>query len=145
MKPVSLQGLIINSSSPFETEKAGEDFALKLTESKKGVVALYGDLGAGKTCFFKGVAKGFGIQGTVNSPTFSIINCYQGRKLPIFHIDAYRLKSAEEIINIGFEDYVTDGICFIEWPERIESLLPKSVIRVRFKIENETERTITIE
>jgi tRNA threonylcarbamoyladenosine biosynthesis protein TsaE len=136
---------IINSRSPFETEKAGEDFASNLTESKNLLVALYGDIGAGKTCFFKGVAKGFGIQGTVNSPTFSIINCYQGKKLPIFHIDAYRLKGHEEILNIGFEDYVSDGICFIEWPERIESLLPKSVIKVRFNIDNETERTITIE
>ena len=132
------------SASTDETEKAGEDFAGLISGMKSGVVALYGDLGAGKTCFVKGVARGFGIASTVNSPTFSIINCYEGIGSQLYHIDAYRLKNSEEILNIGYEDYVSEGICLIEWPEMIEKILPKNAIRIRFSIESETDRTIRV-
>ncbi|MBL8027588.1 MAG: tRNA (adenosine(37)-N6)-threonylcarbamoyltransferase complex ATPase subunit type 1 TsaE [Fibrobacteres bacterium] len=137
--------MVYKSSSVGETMDAGEDFAKKIAGMNAGIVALYGDLGAGKTCFVKGIAKGFGIAETVNSPTFSIINCYKNGGQQLYHIDAYRLKSAAEILNIGFEDYVSEGICLIEWPEQIEPLISKTAVKVRFTIESETTRTIKVE
>ncbi len=138
-------GITFTTNSPAATEQVGEAFGKLVLESgNKQAVALYGDLGAGKTCFVKGVARALGVTGTVNSPTFSIINSYFG-KVTFFHIDAYRLKEPGEILAIGFEDYVEEGICFIEWPEKIGSLLPKSAIKIKFLIESETTRKIIVE
>ena len=132
------------SDSPEDTEKAGREFALSLGD-KNAVVALYGELGAGKSCFVRGAAVSLGVSDRVSSPTFSIINCYSGKKA-VYHMDAYRLKSASEILRIGFEDYVADdSVCFIEWPGRIESLLPEGTIKVRFTIKGETAREISVE
>jgi len=122
----------------------GEKFAALIRVSENPVIALYGDLGAGKTSFVKGMARGLGITSVVNSPTFSIINCYYG-SINLFHMDAYRLKKPEDVLTIGFEDYVGNGICVIEWPERIEPLLPKKTIRMKFSVESETTRKIIME
>jgi len=96
------------------------------------VVALYGTLGAGKTQFVKGFCAACGIPAeTVNSPTFTLINEYKGEAWPIFHMDAYRIERVEEFINLGVEEYFYGGgICLVEWPERIEPLLPRHTLRL---------------
>jgi tRNA threonylcarbamoyladenosine biosynthesis protein TsaE len=98
------------------------------------VVAFYGDLGAGKTTMIKGFARGLGVQETVKSPSFVIITEYSGR-LPVYHIDLYRLESPEQFIEIGLESYLQgEGVCLIEWAERAENLLPPATIRIRLSI-----------
>jgi tRNA threonylcarbamoyladenosine biosynthesis protein TsaE len=98
------------------------------------VVAFYGDLGTGKTTMIKGFARGLGVQETVKSPSFVIITEYQGR-LPVYHIDLYRLKSTAELIEIGLEFYLHgDGVCLIEWADRAESFLPPNTIRIRLSL-----------
>jgi tRNA threonylcarbamoyladenosine biosynthesis protein TsaE len=132
------------SHSVEETIAFGRQFARDLEAGD--VVALQGGLGAGKTHFVKGIAEAFGIdQALVHSPTFSIINEYEG-SLPICHFDCYRLKSVREAEEIGAEEYFYDdaGICLIEWPERIESLLPFNTHRIYFKISGLNKREIYI-
>lgn len=103
------------------------------------IFAFFGELGAGKTTFIKAICASLGIQDDVTSPTFSIVNEYiknDGRRL--YHFDFYRLKSAEEAYDLGYEDYFFSGFyCFIEWPERIEELLPPNVVRVMFEVDFE--------
>lgn len=113
------------SSSEKETEAIAEEFASGLKSGD--VVCLYGDLGAGKTQFVKGFVRAFGLSGDeVNSPTFTIINEYIG-SVPIYHFDCYRLEHEEEALEIGAEEYFYgNGVCIIEWPERILSVLPDS-------------------
>ena len=132
--------MIIITGSPAETEKAGADFVSSL--SAPAVVALFGDLGAGKTCFVKGAAKKLGLAQEVNSPTYAIVNTYDGH-IRITHMDAYRLKSEDELMGIGFDDYLAaGGWLFIEWPERIQGLLPDNTVKVNFRITGEYERCI---
>ncbi len=101
------------------------------TEAKKGdVFCLSGDLGVGKTVFAKGFAHGLLIEDEITSPTFTIVNEYEGR-LKLYHFDMYRIEDEDELLNIGFDDYVFgDGVCLIEWPERIPSYLPENVINI---------------
>ena len=96
------------------------------------VFAFYGKMGAGKTTFIKAVCEAMGVQDIINSPTFAIVNEYQdGKGQPVYHFDFYRLKRASEAYDIGFEDYVDSGhVCFMEWPEIIEPLLPDDTVRV---------------
>lgn len=95
------------------------------------IFALYGDLGVGKTVFTKGFAKGLGVAEQVNSPTFTILQIYESGRLPLYHFDVYRIEEPEEMEEVGFDDYVFgSGVSLIEWPERIEELLPESTIRV---------------
>lgn len=104
------------SHSEAETEAEGR----RLGESiqSPGVIWLYGEMGAGKTAFVRGLARGLGVTGTVTSPTFAIVNEYSGR-LPLFHFDLYRLTEPEELFDIGWEDYLArNGVCAVEWPER---------------------------
>ncbi len=104
------------------------------------VVALYGDLGAGKTTIVKGFARGLGVRETVKSPSFVIITEYQG-KLPVYHIDLYRIKSPAEFTEIGLDAYLTGtGVCLVEWAERAEELLPPHTIRIRLTVLNQTRR-----
>jgi tRNA threonylcarbamoyladenosine biosynthesis protein TsaE len=134
----------IISHSEEETIEAGKRFSLKL---KKGdVVALHGDLGAGKTRFVKGISLGLGIKELVASPTFVVVNEHHGGRIPLYHFDFYRLKSINEIDEIGFEEYVFgDGICVIEWAEMVQQKLPSQRYEVRFSLGNsENERNITI-
>jgi len=108
------------------------------------VVAFYGELGSGKTTMIKGVAAGLGVTETVKSPSFVIITEYQGR-LPVYHIDLYRISSPKELDSLGLDSYLEgNGVCLIEWAERAEGLLPADSIRVRLRVER-PGRTITIE
>lgn len=97
------------------------------------VVALYGDLGSGKTVLTKGIAAALGIaKDDVSSPTFTIVNEYVAGSVPLFHFDAYRIESPEELFDLGYEDYFFgEGICVVEWADRVESLLPEHTIRLQ--------------
>ncbi len=110
------------------------------------VVAFTGDLGAGKTAFVRGLARGLGIAERVTSPTFTIVNEYEGGRLPLFHFDMYRLASSDELFDIGWEDYLArGGVCAVEWSENIEDALEESCIRVDIRRgAADNQRRITI-
>ena len=93
------------------------------------VYALIGDLGVGKTVFTKGFARGLGIDEPVSSPTFTILQIYEEGRLPLYHFDVYRIEEPEEMEEVGFDDYIYgDGVCLIEWANRIEEILPETTI-----------------
>ena len=110
------------------------------------VVAFTGDLGAGKTAFTRGLARGLGISDRVTSPTFTIVNEYEGGRLPLFHFDMYRLGSADELFDIGWEDYLRrGGVCAVEWSENMEEELDERAILVDIRRgEQDGQRVITI-
>lgn len=119
------------SNSPEETFRLGEKLG---KEAKAGdVLCLDGDLGVGKTVFTQGFAKGLGVTDYVNSPTFTIVKEYEGR-LPLYHFDMYRLGDESELLEIGYEEYFFgQGVCIIEWPERVPDLLPSESKWLRIK------------
>ena len=128
-----------------ETEAVGEALAARLEAG--AVIAYTGDLGAGKTAFTRGLARGLGWQGRVTSPTFTIVNEYEGR-IPLFHFDLYRLGGEDELFDIGWEDYLArGGVCAVEWSERVEEALPPETVRVTLRRSPESEnwRVITVE
>jgi tRNA threonylcarbamoyladenosine biosynthesis protein TsaE len=127
-----------------ETEALGAQLASRLIPGS--VLAFQGDLGAGKTAFVRGMAKALGIPGSVTSPTFTIVNEYEGGRLPLFHFDMYRLASADELFDIGWEDYLArGGICAVEWSENICEALDCDVIWVDIRRgDNDNQRIITI-
>ena len=133
------------TNGPEETEALGARLAGALEPG--AVVAFTGDLGAGKTAFVRGLARGLGIPDRVTSPTFTIVNEYDGGRLPLFHFDLYRLGCADELFDIGWEDYLAQGgVCAVEWSERMEELLEPGTIRVDLRRgEDENRRVITIE
>ena len=134
--------MTIISKSEAETEAAGERFARTLPEG--AVVALYGDLGAGKTAFVRGMARGLGIDARVSSPTFTIVNEYLGAR-ELYHFDMYRLGSSDELFDIGWEDYLSrGGICAVEWSENVADAFEGDQICVRIEKTGDAERTITI-
>lgn len=117
-------------------------------ESRLGdVFALEGTLGAGKTHFVKGFAAGLGYGGDVTSPTFSLVQEYRGGRMPVYHIDFYRLESAEEAVAAGMEEYLpaADGIALVEWAERFPEILPEHTRRIAIRILNDFEREVEIE
>ena len=130
---------VIAEILPAETDSAAATLALgrRLAEgfAPGDVVALYGDLGAGKTHLAKGVASAFGVaESDVTSPTFTLVHEYPGEAFPIYHLDAYRIERLEELYELGYEEYVYgDGLCLVEWPERLEALLPPHTIRLRLE------------
>ena len=128
---IALEDPVISNSEE-QTKQLGEAFAGQLVAGD--VVALYGTLGAGKTHFAKGICSRFSVpQSVVNSPTFTIVNEYEGVAGPIYHFDAYRIEQINEFFEMGYEDYFYgDGICIVEWPDRVEALLPDNTIRLRF-------------
>lgn len=132
------------SNSPQETEALGAKLAARLTPG--AIVAFTGDLGAGKTAFTRGLAQGLGVQERVTSPTFTIVNEYEGGRLPLFHFDMYRLSSSEELFDIGWEDYLArGGVCAVEWSEIIADALEDGIIRVDIRRgKTDTQRIITI-
>lgn len=131
------------TSSPTETEAVAEALAQKLTGGE--VIAFRGDLGAGKTCFTRGLARGLGYEGTVNSPTFAIINEYLGGKFDIYHYDMYRVNGWEDLYSTGYFDYKDmGGIIVAEWSENIEGALDDDTIFVEIEKLDETKRKITI-
>jgi tRNA threonylcarbamoyladenosine biosynthesis protein TsaE len=131
------------SHSPAETEALGEKVG---RAAKRGlVVALSGDLGAGKTQFVKGLARGLGISARVHSPTFTLVNEYGGGRLKLFHLDLYRLETAEQILSAGIEEFLSpDGVAVVEWAERIYDLrfTIYDLKKVQIEILSETERRI---
>ena len=133
------------TNGPEETEALGARLARALEPG--AVVAFTGDLGAGKTAFVRGLARGLGVRVRVTSPTFTIVNEYEGGRLPLFHFDLYRLGCADELFDIGWEDYLArGGVCAVEWSERMEELLEPGTIRVDLRRgEDEDRRVITVE
>lgn len=129
-----------------ETEALGARLAERLSPGV--VVACRGDLGMGKTAFTRGLARGLGCRERVTSPTFTIVNEYEGGRLPLFHFDLYRLEGAEDLFDIGWDDYLDrGGVCAVEWSERAAEALPPETIRVTLRRcpENENWRTVTVE
>lgn len=111
------------SNSPKETANIAKAFAKTLTGGD--ILCLNGDLGVGKTAFVQGLVAELGVKEPISSPTFTIVNCYDG-KLPIYHFDVYRIEDSDEMYEIGFEEYIFgDGITIIEWAENIKDILPK--------------------
>ncbi len=134
------------SHSEAETEALGRRLATVLVPG--AVVAYRGDLGMGKTAFTRGLARGLGYEGRVTSPTFTIVNEYEGGGLPLFHFDMYRLEDAGDLFDIGWEDYLDrGGVCAVEWSERVEEALPEDAVTVSFARcpEEENWRVITME
>ena len=131
------------TNSEKETETIGEQFGRRVKDGT--VVAMYGDLGAGKTAFVRGMARGMGIDARVSSPTFTIVNEYLGERT-LIHFDMYRLGSADELFDIGWEDYLARGaVCAVEWSENVEDAFFPGTITVRIGKTGETDRTIDIE
>ena len=127
-----------------ETMNLGKAFAQQLKHGD--VVAIYGELGTGKTRFIKGICEGLGVRAHVASPTFTIVHEYEFLGGRVFHFDFYRVNSVEEIRDIGFEEYLEEGICVIEWAERAEELLPDRRYNVRLNLgARENEREVIIE
>lgn len=138
--------MVYRSNSAKETENIAKAFAKTLKGGD--VVCLNGDLGAGKTAFTAGLAKGLGIADYISSPTFTILNCYSG-KIPLYHFDVYRISESDEMFDIGFDEYLTgNGVSVIEWANIIEDILPYD----RYEVEitknldvHENYREISIE
>ena len=129
-----------------ETEALGARLAAVLTPG--AVVAYRGGLGMGKTAFTRGLARGLGYKGRVTSPTFTIVNEYEGGRLPLFHFDMYRLEGADALFDIGWEDYLDrGGVCAVEWSELAEEALPPETVFVTIarSPEADNSRVITIE
>jgi tRNA threonylcarbamoyladenosine biosynthesis protein TsaE len=127
-----------------ETAALGGDLARRLT--KGDVVACFGDLGSGKTRFIQGVCRGLGVREHVASPTFTIVNEYEAARCRVIHFDFYRVRSIEEILDIGFEEYLSSGaVCLIEWAEKAIALLPERRYEVRLSLgAGEHERSVSI-
>ena len=121
--------MIIETKNAKETFQLGEKIGEKALPGQ--IYTLNGDLGVGKTVFTQGVASGLGIQEPVNSPTFTILQEYEGGRFPFYHFDVYRIGDIEEMEEIGYDDYFFgEGICLIEWAQLIEEILPENVISV---------------
>lgn len=129
-----------------QTMLVGEKLAQ--TVGKRVIFTLVGDLGAGKTHFVKGFVKGLGSSERVTSPTFTLLNVYEGGSRKVYHFDMYRLSSREEAEEMGFNEYfdldTLDGIVFVEWPERVEGLIPFPYIEIKIEKLDGDERKITL-
>ena len=132
----------IRISSIDEIAQAASQFVDAMGEST--VFAFYGKMGAGKTTFIKAVCEALGVADVINSPTFAIVNEYlDGKGEPIYHFDFYRIKRPQEVLDIGYEDYVYSGnVCFMEWPELIEELLPEDVVKVTIEEQPDGSRKV---
>lgn len=136
--------MVIRSNSESETELFGERVAKALPEGSV-VIALYGELGAGKTAFVRGLARGLEVEGRVVSPTFTIVNEFYGKR-DLFHFDMYRLGGADELFDIGWDDYLArGGVCAVEWSENVPEAFDGTEIRVRIEKTADGGREITLE
>lgn len=132
----------IESESAAATQAWGAALAPQLAPGD--VIALQGDLGAGKTNFVQGLARGLGIREDVNSPTFILANEYPGGRLPLYHVDAYRLENADEARGFGLDDYLNgNGVTVVEWAERVRDALPQDTLWIEFEYLGENERRLT--
>jgi len=130
------------SSSPAETEALGERIAA--ASGGITVIALFGDLGAGKTAFVRGLARGLECTLAATSPTFSIVNEYPGKRR-LCHFDMYRLSGSDDLYEIGWEDYLSSGaLCAVEWSERVSDAFPEDTLEVHIEKLSDTERSFTI-
>jgi tRNA threonylcarbamoyladenosine biosynthesis protein TsaE len=135
--------MTLTTHSPDETIRLGEYLGSRLR--KGDILALQGTLAAGKTTITKGIATGLGIAEDVTSPTFTLISEYYGR-LPLYHMDVYRLDSTEDFLNLGVEELLYgNGVCVIEWSEKVMGCLPRDTIIVRLEADNGGNRSITID
>ncbi|WP_106831378.1 tRNA (adenosine(37)-N6)-threonylcarbamoyltransferase complex ATPase subunit type 1 TsaE [Parabacteroides pacaensis] len=126
--------------------EAAKEFIKQMDD--RTVFAFYGNMGAGKTTFIKAICEELGVEDVINSPTFAIINEYRSAESGelIYHFDFYRINKLSEAQDIGTEDYFYSGaLCFIEWPEKIEDLLPSDVVNVKIMENNDGSRTVTVE
>lgn len=128
-----------------QLENAAREFITHMNDQT--VFAFYGDMGAGKTTFIKAICQLLGVKENITSPTFAIVNEYIAENDSlIYHFDCYRLKNLKEAYDIGAEEYFYSGhLCFIEWPEKIENLLPANTVNVRIKVLSNKERQITLD
>lgn len=131
------------SNSPAETEKIGRDFA---RDVKSGdIIALQGELGAGKTQFVKGIVSRFGSKAEVTSPTFTLIHEYAGGRVPVYHFDFFRIEDRHSAERLGLDEYFFgDGVCVVEWADRFAELLPAAARWISFETKSETGRIIKI-
>ena len=121
--------------------EAAQEFISHMGDHR--VFAFYGSMGAGKTTFIKALCEELGVTDVVTSPTFAIVNEYETSSRPIFHFDFYRIKKLEEVYDMGYEDYFySDALCFIEWPELIEEVLPAEAVKVTITEKADGTRTI---
>ncbi len=138
------------SKKKYITESREQTAALaaELAKNVEGgtVIAMRGDLGAGKTCFTSGFARGLGYKGDVNSPTFAIVNEYRGGRLDLIHFDMYRVSGWDDLYSTGYFEYLEEnGVMIIEWSENIASALPENTVTVTVKTLGENSREITVE
>ena len=127
------------TNSPEETERVGAALAKVLTAGT--ILAYRGDLGAGKTAFTRGLARGLGYADPVTSPTYTIVNEYLGGRLPLFHFDMYRLGSSDDLWDIGWEDYLErGGVCAVEWSENVDDAMENAVYVTIYKTGEESRR-----
>lgn len=136
----------VETSSPQQTMLVGEKLAK--TVQRSVVFTLKGDLGAGKTHFVKGFVKGLGCSALVTSPTFTLLNVYEGGEFAVYHFDMYRLTSLEEAQELGFDEYFDlnslDGVVFVEWPENVEGLIKCPHIEIEIQKIDDNKRKITV-
>ena len=134
----------ITTHSADETQVLGQKLASRLAPGD--VIAYFGDLGAGKTAFTRGLAQGLGITDPVTSPTYTIVNEYLSGRIPLFHFDMYRLSSSDELFDIGWEDYLSrGGVCAVEWSENVEDALQDAIhVTIEKDADEPDTRHITI-
>lgn len=136
--------MVIKIDSLAQIQQAAQQFVAHMGNGS--VYAFYGKMGAGKTTFIKAVCECLGVKDVITSPTFAIVNEYTAKKInkPIYHFDFYRIKKLEEVYDMGYEDYFYGGgLCFLEWPELIESLLPEDVTKVTISENPDGSRTVS--
>ena len=134
----------LNTTSATNLSQVAEDI-LKYGGDTR-IFLFYGEMGAGKTTLIKSMCAALGVSDAVSSPTFSIVNEYDSNNGPVYHFDFYRLKDQSEAMDMGYEEYFySDNYCFIEWPEKIASLIPDSYTGIRIQVLDATSRHITVE
>ena len=135
-------GMTIRIEGLQDIQRAARQFVEAMGERK--VFAFYGPMGVGKTTFIKAVCEQLQVDDAITSPTFAIVNEYQTRQgMPVFHFDFYRIRKIEEVYDMGYEDYLYSGaLCFIEWPELVEGLLPEDTLKVNITTNDDGSRTI---
>ncbi len=135
--------MIVTTKSAAETRALGEKIAARLRPGD--VLLLEGDLGAGKSELTRGIARGLGVTETVTSPSFTILNVYESGRCPLYHFDWYRLESADELYELGMDEYLGgDGVAVVEWPAQCPDAVPENAVRIRLEATGENERTIDI-
>ncbi len=141
VKKITIAGLT-------DIDRAAQEFIQYISQSdaQSNIFAFYGSMGAGKTTFVTALCRVLGVEDSVNSPTFTIVNEYRAAKgFPVYHFDFYRIERLQEAYEIGIDEYFGgDGLCFIEWPEKIGELLPEDIIKVSISVKENGEREVEI-